>query len=139
MLLYCNNVIKLFLHCMVVAYSGRFCANDVDGCVELSCFEGVTCEDIEAPGIGASCGHCPEGFMGDGQKCIGKYYLSKFFCKRNLLSHVSSTPSIRNCVNPDFSPQTLMSVQATLPTTVIRFALTLRVDSAVTVMMVSHL
>lgn len=28
---------------------------------------------MPAPGVGASCGPCPDGFMGDGEKCAGKY------------------------------------------------------------------
>lgn len=44
---------------------------DVDGCADLSCFEGVDCEDIPAPGIGAVCGSCPDGFDGNGMKCNG--------------------------------------------------------------------
>ena len=58
---------------MVIAYSGQFCEEDVDGCSEIECFDGVECIDVKAPGFGASCGggHCPQGFTGDGQKCLG--------------------------------------------------------------------
>ena len=58
---------------MVIAYSGKFCEEDVDGCSEIECFDGVECIDVKAPGFGALCGggHCPHGFTGDGQKCLG--------------------------------------------------------------------
>ena len=53
------------------AYSGRYCDVDVDGCADLSCFDGVECLDIPAPGVGAMCGPCPDGFNGNGMKCTG--------------------------------------------------------------------
>lgn len=55
------------------AWGGRYCENDVDGCSELICFEGVQCYDVVAPGYGAICGPCPDGYQGDGEKCTGKY------------------------------------------------------------------
>ena len=55
-----------------VAYEGRFCADDSDGCTGVICFEEVTCVDVPAPGVGAMCGPCPVGYFGDGQKCDGK-------------------------------------------------------------------
>ena len=33
---------------------------------------GVDCVDVPAPGVGAVCGPCPEGYRGDGSKCAGK-------------------------------------------------------------------
>lgn len=53
------------------AYSGRFCEDDVDGCAGMPCFEGVECMDVEAPGVGAMCGMCPEGYREEQEKCIG--------------------------------------------------------------------
>ena len=53
-------------------WEGRVCEEDIDGCADLACFQGVECEDIAAPGTGARCGECPEGYDGDGSKCIGK-------------------------------------------------------------------
>ena len=53
------------------AYSGDTCSEDMNGCVEIQCFEGVDCFDIPAPGTGAQCGPCPTGFTGDGLKCTG--------------------------------------------------------------------
>ncbi len=44
---------------------------DVDGCTEIQCFEGVECIDVIAPGVGAECGPCPDGFEKDGEKCQG--------------------------------------------------------------------
>ena len=62
------------------AWMGHFCETDVDGCDEISCYEGVACIDVPAPGEGAMCGPCPVGFTGDGQKCLGR--LSKQRCIR---------------------------------------------------------
>ena len=45
---------------------------DTDGCADFDCSEGVECEDVPAPGVGAVCGPCPGGFYGDGAKCAGK-------------------------------------------------------------------
>ena len=51
---------------------------DTDGCADFDCFEGVECEDVPAPGVGAECGPCPDGFYGDGAKCAGKWKHVKF-------------------------------------------------------------
>ena len=56
----------------LLAYNGRFCELDVDGCSEISCFEGVNCTDNPAPQTGATCGPCPAGLVGDGTRCVGK-------------------------------------------------------------------
>ena len=53
------------------AWNGRFCEEDTDGCLLSACAAGVSCTDIPAPGIGATCGPCPDGYSGDGQDCIG--------------------------------------------------------------------
>ncbi len=50
---------------------GDFCTENVDGCTEFMCFEGVNCIDVPAPGVGAECGMCPGGYVGDGEKCEG--------------------------------------------------------------------
>ena len=42
---------------------------DIDGCASNPCYAGVTCEDVPAPGVGHTCGACPEGFRGDGTTC----------------------------------------------------------------------
>ena len=63
---------------MAAAYTGRFCNEDLDGCTELICFAGVECMDVPAPGTGATCGPCPDGFSGDdGVNCIG---IIKYSC-----------------------------------------------------------
>ena len=54
------------------AYSGSFCEEDRNGCSEIECFEGVECLDMAAPGVGAMCGPCPDGFTGNGEKCSGE-------------------------------------------------------------------
>ena len=53
------------------AYSGQFCEKDRDGCAEESCYNGVQCYDIPAPGVGRRCGPCPLGYTGDGITCNG--------------------------------------------------------------------
>ena len=55
------------------AYTGRFCEEDLDGCTELTCFDGVECRDVAAPGVGVICGPCPTGYSGNGLNCMGKY------------------------------------------------------------------
>ena len=67
---------------LYVAYSGQFCEDDADGCSEIECFDGVVCIDVKAPGFGASCGggQCPQGYTGDGQKCLGLYMYSYLIC-----------------------------------------------------------
>lgn len=60
-----------FLTLSPTAYSGRFCEDDVDGCAGMPCFEGVECTDVEAPGVGAMCDGCPEGYIEMEEKCIG--------------------------------------------------------------------
>ena len=49
---------------------------DTDGCADFDCFEGVECEDVPAPGVGAVCGPCPDGYHGDGAKCVGESQVS---------------------------------------------------------------
>ena len=56
-----------------LAWTGRFCEEDADGCLQSPCAAGVNCTDIPAPDIGATCGPCPPGFSGDGQDCIGMH------------------------------------------------------------------
>lgn len=45
----------------------------MDACLDLTCFPGVECTDIPAPGVGANCGDCPPGLTGDGSTCDGTY------------------------------------------------------------------
>ncbi len=42
---------------------------DIQGCAEGTCFEGVQCRDVRAPGTGFKCGPCPPGYQGDGATC----------------------------------------------------------------------
>ena len=55
-----------------LGFTGQFCEEDFDGCSEMSCFDGVTCTDNPAPQTRATCGPCPAGLVGDGNKCIGR-------------------------------------------------------------------
>ncbi|XP_064385849.1 mucin-like protein [Halichondria panicea] len=50
-------------------WEGDFCEADVDGCANFDCFMSVDCVDVPAPGVGAMCGPCPPGYLGDGSKC----------------------------------------------------------------------
>ena len=64
---------------------------DLDGCSEISCFQGVQCYDIPAPGIGAACDPCPVGYTGDGEKCAGR--LAKTSCA-HAHKHISTLAPI---------------------------------------------
>ena len=70
------------------AWTGRFCEEDIDGCSVVSCFEGVQCTDVEAPGTGATCGPCPAGYTGDGVKCSGRWHL---LSKIRLVIHLTTS------------------------------------------------
>ncbi|KAK3256764.1 hypothetical protein CYMTET_34118, partial [Cymbomonas tetramitiformis] len=50
-------------------YKGGHGCTDQDGCQGATCYEGVTCLDVPAPGTGFQCGSCPIGFTGDGTNC----------------------------------------------------------------------
>lgn len=60
---------------LYTAWTGDFCQEDINGCSVVSCFEGVVCFDVTAPGVGAMCGPCPTGYSGDGVKCLGMHAL----------------------------------------------------------------
>ena len=64
---------KLDLSFLYAAYDGQFCENDRNGCAEFSCYPGVQCYDVPAPGVGIRCGPCPAGYIGDGLKCTGLF------------------------------------------------------------------
>ncbi|KAK3249808.1 hypothetical protein CYMTET_40779, partial [Cymbomonas tetramitiformis] len=49
--------------------TGDTMCKEIDGCASAPCFDGVECTDIDAPGVGAVCGECPDGFIGDGRTC----------------------------------------------------------------------
>ena len=67
-------------------WEGTYCEVDTDGCDNFDCFEGVECEDVPAPGVGAVCGPCPDGYHGDGAKCVGEFHvLTKAYCHSNRL------------------------------------------------------
>ncbi|XP_078665032.1 uncharacterized protein LOC144907615 [Branchiostoma floridae x Branchiostoma belcheri] len=47
-------------------YEGDTCERDVDGCSPDPCDPLATCQDVAAPGTGATC-TCPVGYEGDGE------------------------------------------------------------------------
>ena len=55
----------------LTAWGGRYCESDRNGCSEINCFEGVQCYDVPAPGSGAICEHCSNGYIVYGEKCAG--------------------------------------------------------------------
>ena len=69
------NAYSWFINCnyqqIHLAWDGHFCEKDADGCLQSPCAAEVSCTDIPAPGVGATCGPCPLGFSGDGQQCTG--------------------------------------------------------------------
>ena len=71
-----STALQICICTFTAAWEGRFCESDVDGCDEISCYEGVDCFDVPAPGEGAMCGPCPMGFSGDGQKCLGTFNIN---------------------------------------------------------------
>ena len=73
--MYTHNAQNTHTHTLHTAWTGQFCEEDVDGCSIVSCFEGVQCFDVQAPGTGAMCGPCPTGYSGDGVKCSGKRHI----------------------------------------------------------------
>jgi len=66
------------------AYSGDYCADDRDGCVDGNgCYTGVSCTDNAAPLTGATCGSCPAGTTGDGSTCVSIDYCATNPCQQN--------------------------------------------------------
>ena len=63
----------MLIQIIAAAYDGAFCEKDRNGCLEASCYTGVQCYDVPAPGVGIRCGPCPSGYIGDGNNCAGKY------------------------------------------------------------------
>ena len=62
--------------CCLLAFDGRFCEEDRDGCTEITCFAEVECFDVPAPGVGAMCGPCPMGFQDDNDtRCAGTFHI----------------------------------------------------------------
>ncbi len=56
---------------ILTAYTGDTCSEDKNGCSDIECFSGVECLDVPAPGVGATCRACPNGFTGNGLRCYG--------------------------------------------------------------------
>ncbi|XP_030071921.1 uncharacterized protein LOC115478588 isoform X2 [Microcaecilia unicolor] len=66
------------------AWSGQYCSDDFDACVENNCYDNSTCQDNPAPKEGFTCGSCPEGLTGNGIKCSGidECYENKSTCQQ---------------------------------------------------------
>ena len=87
------------------AYGGQFCGEDRNGCSEIQCFSAMDCLDVPAPGVGAVCGPCPEGFNGDGEKCNGistcilcLMGLSNMLVTRHVPYSTVKTPGSNKCL-----------------------------------------
>ncbi|KAM3932726.1 uncharacterized protein RB166_005749 [Leptodactylus fuscus] len=52
------------------AWTGEFCTEDYDSCLENRCFNTSSCVDNKAPLVGYQCSDCPSGLSGDGSKCF---------------------------------------------------------------------
>jgi hypothetical protein len=63
-----NNVIVLQCDCPE-AWTGEFCADDLNGCSQINCFPGTQCSDVVAPQAGHVCSLCPSGFLQELEKC----------------------------------------------------------------------
>ncbi|XP_048581930.1 fibrillin-1 isoform X2 [Nematostella vectensis] len=50
-------------------YTGDFCENEPDPCLDEPCYEGVTCTRDKSEELGYTCGACPSGRTGDGVSC----------------------------------------------------------------------
>ncbi|XP_048581956.1 uncharacterized protein LOC5522228 isoform X2 [Nematostella vectensis] len=50
-------------------YTGDFCENEPDPCLDDPCYEGVTCTRDKSEELGYTCGACPSGRTGDGVSC----------------------------------------------------------------------
>ncbi|XP_072000224.1 uncharacterized protein [Engystomops pustulosus] len=63
-------------------WTGEFCTEDYDACLENSCFNTSSCVDNKAPLDGYQCSQCPPGLYGDGIKCfdIDECYEGKSDC-----------------------------------------------------------
>ena len=88
-------LIKSLLLYVFSAYGGEFCEEDRNGCSEIQCFEGVECLDVPAPGVGAMCGACPDGYTGDGEKCFGKNLCTLFGAFLTCITSVLPTTNYR--------------------------------------------
>nr|XP_033815553.1 mucin-4 isoform X2 [Geotrypetes seraphini] len=66
------------------AWSGQYCSEDFDACVQNNCYDNGTCTDHPAPGEGLTCGPCPAGLTGNGMKCsdIDECYENKSECQQ---------------------------------------------------------
>ncbi|XP_073483821.1 mucin-like protein [Aquarana catesbeiana] len=52
-------------------WTGEFCTEDLNACLENSCFNTSSCIDNPAPNDSYTCSPCPDGLSGDGIKCYG--------------------------------------------------------------------
>ncbi|OCT80632.1 hypothetical protein XELAEV_180274491mg, partial [Xenopus laevis] len=52
------------------AWTGEFCTENFNACIENSCYNTSSCVDNPAPLQGYNCSPCPKGLIGDGIKCF---------------------------------------------------------------------
>ena len=53
-------------------FQGAFCEKEKDVCNPNPCYSGVNCTKVSNI---ASCGSCPDGYIGDGFQCYGMSYI----------------------------------------------------------------
>ncbi|KAK3278492.1 hypothetical protein CYMTET_13573, partial [Cymbomonas tetramitiformis] len=79
---------------------------EIDGCEAATCYPGVHCADIPAPGVdgdvstvGYRCGSCPIGMVGDGVTCITNmcYYYNGGCDPSVSCTNDASSPAGREC------------------------------------------
>ncbi|EDV27739.1 uncharacterized protein TRIADDRAFT_53736 [Trichoplax adhaerens] len=74
------------------AWTGRFCNEDFDECAGNPCYEGVNCTGKIAPESGYSCGSCPNGLEGDGEKCydVDECLMGVHSCNQTCINSIGS-------------------------------------------------
>ena len=90
----CSRGMKKIVFSLYSAWVGDYCEEDLDGCSEFSCFPGVQCFDVPAPGSGAVCGPCPMGYVKDEEKCAGK----KHHCRNRTSKFKKLHTHVHHCI-----------------------------------------
>uniref|UniRef100_A0A8C5N0K9 Uncharacterized protein n=1 Tax=Leptobrachium leishanense TaxID=445787 RepID=A0A8C5N0K9_9ANUR len=72
------------------SWTGEFCTEDFDACLENNCFITSSCMDNPAPLDGYKCSPCPKGLIGDGIKCfdIDECYQNSSDCEQICINTI---------------------------------------------------